>query len=93
MKRIIGDLLSLIFGGGDENYTPSKGEYTFFGAVVLMCVIMALTLWIQGLTGLFTTLVVMVNINLLNHALWTRKKWLMLLPVGQVKAKKTSYVF
>jgi len=44
MKRIIGDLLSLIFGGGDENYTPSKGEYTFFGAVVLMCVIMALTL-------------------------------------------------
>lgn len=39
IKRIVGDLLSLIFGNNEEEYEPSKGEYGFFVIVILMIVV------------------------------------------------------
>lgn len=38
---MIGDILSLIFGGGDENYEPTKDEYLFFWVTVAMMAILA----------------------------------------------------
>ncbi len=40
MKRVVGDLLSLVFGMGEDDYEPTKGEYFFFVGVVLMMIVM-----------------------------------------------------
>lgn len=44
IKRSIGDILSLFFGWGDENYEPTKEHYQFFFAIVIMLVILTLTI-------------------------------------------------
>jgi len=40
MKRIIGDILSLILGNNDEKYEPSKIEYTIFGLILLLTLLL-----------------------------------------------------